>query len=57
MKLALIGQAVSEMIFEQYGSIHVYCPGVGADLPLGSIFFQNRKSCPFAHFHKVFPFK
>ena len=27
--LALIGQAVSEKIFEYYGDIHVYCPGVG----------------------------
>ena len=26
-----------------YGNIHVYCPGVGADLPLGSIYFQNHK--------------
>ena len=23
-----------------YGNIHVYCPGVGADLPLRSIFFR-----------------
>ena len=40
-------QTVSEKIFEYYGNIHVYCPGVGADQPLGSIFFfffQNHKS-------------
>ena len=35
-------RAVSEKkIFEYYGSIHVYCPGVGADLPLGSILFSE----------------
>ena len=43
--LALIGHAVSEKIFEYYCDIHVYCPGVEADQPLGSIFFlQNHKS-------------
>ena len=32
-KLALICQAVSEeKMFEYYGNIHVYCPGVGHDL-------------------------
>ena len=30
-------------IFEYYGNMHVYCPGEGAELPLGS-FFQNYKS-------------
>ena len=30
-----------EKMFEYYGNIHVYCPGVGADEPLGSNFFQN----------------
>ena len=35
----LIGQAVSEKrIFEYSGYIHVYCPRVGADQPLGSKF-------------------
>ena len=30
LNLALIGQAVSEKkMFEYYGKIHVYCPGVG----------------------------
>ena len=38
--MALIGQAVSEeKMFEYYGDIHVYCPGVGAYEPLGSNFF------------------
>ena len=40
--LALIGQVVSEeMMFEYYGNIHVYSPGVGPDKPLGPICFQN----------------
>ena len=38
--LALIGQAVSEKIFEYYGDIHVYCPGVGTDQPRGPIIFR-----------------
>ena len=43
--LALIGRAVSEKkIFEYYGHIHVSCPGVEADQPLGYNFFQNNKS-------------
>ena len=42
-KFGLIGQAVSEKIFEYYGNIHVYCPKMGADLPLGYINFQNHK--------------
>ena len=46
MNLALIGKAVSEEImFEYYGNVHVYCPGVGAYMghmsPWGPIFFQN----------------
>ena len=36
--MALIGQAVSEKMFEYYGHIHVYRPGAGADHPLGTIF-------------------
>ena len=44
--MALIGQAVSEKkIFEYHCNIDVYCPGVGADRPLGSKFFQNHQSC------------
>ena len=37
-------------IFEYYGDIHVYCPGVVADQPLGPIVFRiiNLQSiCPF----------
>ena len=30
-------------MFEYYGNVQVYCPGVGADEPLGSIFFQNHQ--------------
>ena len=38
--LHMNGQEVSEeRIFECYGNIHVYCLVVGADEPLGSIFF------------------
>ena len=37
--MALIGQAVSEKMFEYYGQIHVYSPGAGADNPLGSKLF------------------
>ena len=42
---ALIGQAVSEKkIFEYYGDIHLYCPRVGADRPIGSIFKNHISS-------------
>ena len=27
-------------MFEYYGNVQVYCPGVGADEPLGSFFFR-----------------
>ena len=38
-------QAVSEKkIFKYHCNIHVYCPGVGADRPLGYKFFQNHQS-------------
>ena len=51
MNLALNGKTVSEeKIFEYYGNIHVYCPGVGVNLSLGSNFFTiiNLQSvCPF----------
>ena len=36
--LALIGQAVSEVMFEYYGHIHVYSPRVGVDNPLWTFF-------------------
>ena len=39
--LALIGQVVSEQIFEYYGDVHVYCPRVGEDQSLGSNFFSR----------------
>ena len=50
--LPYIGMAAvsEEKMFEYYGNIHVYCPGVGADEPLGSNFFRiiNIQSyCPF----------
>ena len=38
-------------MFEYYGDIHVYCPGVGAYEPLGSIFFRIiniQSNCPFS---------
>ena len=44
-------------MFEYYGNIHVYCPGVGADEPLGSNFFQNQIFSPTAHFLQDFHFK
>ena len=28
-------------MFEYYGNIHAYCPGVGADEPLGSNFLNQ----------------
>ena len=31
-------------MFEYYGNVQVYCPGVGAHEPLGSNFFQNQYS-------------
>ena len=55
--LALIGQAVLEKkIFEYYGDIHVYCPGVGGQ-PLGCNFFQNHKSSVHLPISFVFLFK
>ena len=47
-----IGQAVSdEKIFEHYGHLHVLCPEVGADEPMGSIFFpESLIFSPTAHF-------
>ena len=40
INLGLIGQAVSEKMFENNYYIHVYSPGTGADNPLGSNFFH-----------------
>ena len=47
---------------EDYVYLHVYCPGVGADQPLGSNIFQNLKSLvhlpwKIAHLLQVLPFK
>ena len=43
-------------MFEYYGNIHVYCPRVGADEPLGSIFFsESLLFSPTAHFRKIVP--
>ena len=52
-------------MFEYYGNIHVYCPGVWAYEPLGPFFFQNHEylvllpiSCKIFtsnDFFKVFP--
>ena len=57
--MALIGHAVSEeKMFEYYGDIHVYCPGVGAYEPLGSIFFsESLIFSPTAHFLQDVHFK
>ena len=56
--LAFICQAVSGgKIFEYYGNIHIYCPGVGADEPLGSIFLESLIFSPTAHFLQDFIFK
>ena len=42
LNMALINQAVSEKkMFEYYGNIHLFCPEVGADEPLGSNVFKN----------------
>ena len=50
--------AVSEeKMFEYYGDIHVYCPGVGAYEPLGSIFSESLIFSPTAHFLQDFHFK
>ena len=37
-------------MFEYYGDIHVYCPGVGAYEPLGSFFSEPLIFSPTAHF-------
>ena len=51
LHLVLIGQVVSEeKMFEYYGNIHVYCPGVGAYELLGTIFSESLIFSPTAHF-------
>ena len=44
-------------MFEYYGNVQVYCPGVGADEPLGSIFSESSIFSPTAHFLQDFHFK
>ena len=45
-------------MFEYYGDIHVYCPGVGAYEPLWSIFLsESLMVSPIAHFLQDFHFK
>ena len=39
----MIGQAVSEKMFEYYGHTHVYSPGAGADNPLGPKYFHKHE--------------
>ena len=41
--MALIGQAVSEKMFEYYGHTHVYSPGTGADNTLGPKHFHKHE--------------
>ena len=41
IKLALIGQAVSEKMFKNNSHVHVYSPMAEADSTLGSKSFQN----------------
>ena len=58
IKLALIGQVVSEeKMFEYYGNIHVYCPGVGAYEPLGPFFSESFIFRPTTHFLQDFHIK
>ena len=53
ISFALIGQVVSEKMFEYYGHIHVHSPGAGADNRLGTNCFHKHKSSV----HLVLPFK
>ena len=56
--LALIGQVVSEeKMFEYYGDIYVYCPGVGHMSPWGPFFSESLIFSPTAHFLQDFHFK
>ena len=57
IKLGFDWPAVSEKIFEYFCNIHVYCPGVGADQPMGSKSFSELPTfSPFAHFLQDLPF-
>ena len=45
-------------MFEYYGNIHVYCPGVGAYEPLGLFFFsESLIFSPTTHFLQDFYLK
>ena len=56
--MAMIGLVVSEeKIFDYYGDLHVYSPGVGAYEALGSIFLESLIFSPTAHFLQNVPFK
>ena len=46
IKFGCVCQVVSDEMFEYYGNMHAYCPEVGADEPLGSIFSSHE---PKAH--------
>ena len=47
-----------EKMFEYYGSIHVFCRGVGAHEPLGSNFFsESLIFSPTSHFLQDFHFR
>ena len=57
MKFALIGQAVSEKMFENNGHIQVYSPGTGADNPPGVIFSLTVLFSQHSPLLQVFPIK
>ena len=44
-------------MFEYYGNIHVYCPGVGAYEPFGPFFSESLIFSPTAHFLQDFHLK
>ena len=59
INLASIGQVVlEEKMFEYYGNIHVYCPGVWTYEPLGPILFsESLIFSPTTHFLQDFHLK
>ena len=58
IKFGFIGQVVSEeKMFEYYGNIYVYCPGVEAYEPLGPIFSESLMFSPTTHFLQDFHLK
>ena len=52
IKSALTGPVVLDKnVFEYYGNVHVYCPGMGAYEPLGSnVCLESLTFSPTAHF-------